>query len=122
MSRETDIEQRIAELRQQLENIEGTPTEVYTRIVGYYRSLKNWNRGKREEYDHRVTFKSESSGTPSALETGETAAVPVAEAFAEAAVEAASISAPAARRSELESEAIQSRACKEPGIKQETGK
>ncbi|MFP4113319.1 MAG: ribonucleoside triphosphate reductase [Spirochaetota bacterium] len=34
----------------------GAETEIYTRIVGYYRSLKNWNRGKREEYRHRVTF------------------------------------------------------------------
>ncbi|MFW5776693.1 MAG: anaerobic ribonucleoside-triphosphate reductase, partial [Spirochaetota bacterium] len=34
----------------------GEETEIYTRIVGYYRSLKNWNRGKREEYRHRVTF------------------------------------------------------------------
>ena len=34
----------------------GSQTEIYTRIVGYYRSLKNWNRGKREEYRHRVTF------------------------------------------------------------------
>lgn len=51
-----EIDNRIKELEAELEEVEGTPTEIYTRIVGYYRSLKNWNRGKREEYDHRRTF------------------------------------------------------------------
>jgi hypothetical protein len=40
---------------------EGTPTETYTRIVGYYRSLRNWNRGKREEYDRRMHFDPDST-------------------------------------------------------------
>jgi len=31
-------------------------TEVYTRIVGYYRSLAHWNAGKREEYSHRTEY------------------------------------------------------------------
>jgi len=34
----------------------GTETEVYTKIVGYYRNLKNWNKGKREEYKYRVPY------------------------------------------------------------------
>ena len=34
----------------------GRETEVYSRIVGYYRSLKNWNRGKRAEFDIRRTY------------------------------------------------------------------
>ncbi len=32
-------------------------TEVYSRIVGYYRPISAWNRGKREEYKDRVTYK-----------------------------------------------------------------
>jgi len=51
-----DIDREIHELEEKLERIEGQPTEVYSRIVGYYRSLKNWNRGKREEYSKRVVF------------------------------------------------------------------
>jgi len=31
-------------------------TEVYSRIVGYYRPVGNWNKGKREEFDLRVAF------------------------------------------------------------------
>jgi len=32
------------------------PAEVYSRIVGYYRTVKNWNKGKREEYGDRLLF------------------------------------------------------------------
>jgi ribonucleoside-triphosphate reductase len=34
----------------------GAECEVYARIVGYYRSVKNWNAGKVEEYKHRLNF------------------------------------------------------------------
>jgi len=32
-------------------------TEVYSRIVGYLRPVKQWNDGKQEEYKQRVAFK-----------------------------------------------------------------
>lgn len=51
-----DIERELAELREELAHVEGTPTEVYTRIVGYYRSVRNWNIGKKEEYKERRLF------------------------------------------------------------------
>lgn len=35
----------------------GMATEVYSRVVGYYRPIQNWNKGKREEFAHRKTFK-----------------------------------------------------------------
>ena len=34
----------------------GEEAEVYTRIVGYYRSVRNWNKGKAEEYGLRKLF------------------------------------------------------------------
>jgi len=33
--------------------------EVYSRIVGYYRPVKNWNAGKKQEFADRMTFTSE---------------------------------------------------------------
>ena len=33
-------------------------TEVYTRIVGYYRPISQWNKGKQMEYDDRVCYNS----------------------------------------------------------------
>jgi hypothetical protein len=30
--------------------------EVYSRIVGYFRPVQNWNDGKRQEFSERVTF------------------------------------------------------------------
>lgn len=50
------LDAEIAERRRQLETVTGTPTEIYSRIVGYYRSLKNWNSGKREEFRARTTY------------------------------------------------------------------
>ena len=29
------------------------PTEVYSRVVGYYRPIQNWNKGKAEEFSER---------------------------------------------------------------------
>ena len=31
-------------------------TEVYSRITGYYRPLKNWNNGKQEEFKDRAEY------------------------------------------------------------------
>ncbi|HOV15275.1 MAG TPA: anaerobic ribonucleoside-triphosphate reductase [Spirochaetota bacterium] len=52
-----EIDKEILSLEEKLKNVKGTDTEVYTRIVGYHRSVTNWNKGKREEYDDRLTFK-----------------------------------------------------------------
>ncbi len=51
-----EIEKDLAAAKQELAGAKGTPTEVYSRIVGYYRSVKNWNRGKREEFGERKLF------------------------------------------------------------------
>lgn len=34
----------------------GKTTEVYSRITGYYRPVKNWNDGKRQEYKNRTVY------------------------------------------------------------------
>jgi len=31
-------------------------TEVYSRVVGYYRPVKQWNKGKKAEYEMRKEF------------------------------------------------------------------
>jgi len=33
------------------------PTEVYSRVVGYFRPVNQWNKGKEEEYTERQTMK-----------------------------------------------------------------
>jgi ribonucleoside-triphosphate reductase len=58
-----EIEKELAAAREALAHVEGTPTEVYSRIVGYYRSVRNWNNGKREEYSERKLFKMEGLKT-----------------------------------------------------------
>lgn len=51
-----EIEQEITKTKDELQNVHGTETEVYARIVGYYRTVKNWNKGKRDEFKLRKNF------------------------------------------------------------------
>ena len=50
------IEQKIAELKDKADQVKGKKCEVYTRIVGYYRSVDNWNEGKKEEFKKRKNY------------------------------------------------------------------
>ena len=40
----------------------GKPTEVYSRITGYYRPVQNWNKGKAQEFKDRVTYSFQGLG------------------------------------------------------------
>lgn len=31
-------------------------TEVYSRVVGFYRPVEQWNDGKKDEFSERKTF------------------------------------------------------------------
>jgi len=33
------------------------PVEVYSRVVGYFRPVNQWNRGKQEEFRQRKEYK-----------------------------------------------------------------
>ena len=37
--------------------VKKVPCEVYSRVVGYYRPVINWNLGKQQEFKERRTFK-----------------------------------------------------------------
>lgn len=58
------IDKEIAEIKAQLNDVHGTETEVYARIVGYYRAVKNWNKGKADEFKTRKMFTLEASSIP----------------------------------------------------------
>jgi len=34
----------------------GKQCEVFSRVVGYYRPVQNWNNGKREEFKERKEY------------------------------------------------------------------
>lgn len=89
------IEARMAELQEKINEIENRPTEVYSRIVGYYRSVKNWNNGKSAEYKVRRTFME-----PEALPAQQGNEEPMADQAAE---EAAAVEAAVAVEKALES-------------------
>lgn len=33
------------------------PTEIFSRVVGYFRPVNQWNKGKQEEFKERKEFK-----------------------------------------------------------------
>uniref|UniRef100_UPI00280BB45B anaerobic ribonucleoside-triphosphate reductase n=1 Tax=uncultured Treponema sp. TaxID=162155 RepID=UPI00280BB45B len=51
-----ELNAQIEGLKEELRDVHGTETEVYARIVGYYRAVKNWNKGKRDEFHNRKLF------------------------------------------------------------------
>ncbi len=50
------INDRLKQLKDRKSRVVGRETEVYARIVGYYRSVRNWNKGKKEEYGMRANY------------------------------------------------------------------
>ena len=57
------IDADIVAARSELQNVHGSATEVYARIVGYYRSVRKWNKGKHVEFSERKMFERENSKT-----------------------------------------------------------
>jgi ribonucleoside-triphosphate reductase len=73
-----EIDRDLAAARESLSTVKGMPAEVYSRIVGYYRSVRNWNKGKREEYGERRLFRFDAeslkaSAAPGSCEAGQAA-------------------------------------------------
>lgn len=42
-------------------------TEVYSRVTGYYRPIKQWNKGKQEEFRIRKEYNIESKEPAASL-------------------------------------------------------
>ena len=43
---------------------EQVPCEVYSRIVGYVRPVRNWNKGKKQEFTERQTYQVDKDDAP----------------------------------------------------------
>ncbi|MCK5035571.1 MAG: hypothetical protein KAS73_06750 [Candidatus Sabulitectum sp.] len=37
----------------EVKTVKAVKAEVYSRVVGYYRPVQDWNRGKQEEFSQR---------------------------------------------------------------------
>ena len=55
MSKE-ELVQEIDKLTKLLDAFEIQSCEVYSRVVGYYRPIKQWNKGKQAEWKVRAKF------------------------------------------------------------------
>jgi len=47
------IENLREEKTEEIEKVFAVKAEVYSRVVGYYRPVQDWNEGKREEFRER---------------------------------------------------------------------
>lgn len=63
------IEKEISVIQDALKDVHGERTEVYARIVGYYRAVQNWNKGKRDEFNRRVLFTVPQTASPASSGT-----------------------------------------------------
>ena len=50
------VENKISELKKEMNEVHGSKCEVYSRVVGYLRPVQNWNKGKKEEFAMRKTM------------------------------------------------------------------
>lgn len=44
------------QVKQTKQRTQRTKCEVYSRVVGYYRPVAQWNLGKKAEWNERLTF------------------------------------------------------------------
>ena len=51
-----EARREIEELEEAKKTVRGSDCEVYSRVVGYLRPVKQWNKGKQEEFKDRKTF------------------------------------------------------------------
>ena len=60
MSEQTPITEKTQDAPPQKVRV---PCEVYSRIVGYVRPVRNWNKGKKQEFAARKTYQVKEQGT-----------------------------------------------------------
>lgn len=49
----TNLLEGVKQVSNEKEKVLAIRAEVYSRVVGYYRPVQDWNEGKREEFKHR---------------------------------------------------------------------
>lgn len=57
MTQIKEIDNQIAVKKKELSEVNGTECEVYSRIVGYYRPLNQFNEGQAAQYKIRKLYK-----------------------------------------------------------------
>lgn len=56
--KESDMEKIKSDTeKKKVVKVRKVPTEIYSRVVGYFRPVSNWNEGKKEEFSKRKEFR-----------------------------------------------------------------
>ena len=48
---------KVKVMNDNIQGIKRTVCEIWSRVVGYYRPVQSWNKGKKAEFKDRKTFK-----------------------------------------------------------------
>ncbi len=56
------VETKISDLKKEMNEVQGSKCEVYSRVVGYLRPVQNWNKGKKEEFAMRKNMNGVEGG------------------------------------------------------------
>ena len=56
------VETKISDLKKEMNEVQGSKCEVYSRVVGYLRPVQNWNKGKKEEFAMRKNMQGVEGG------------------------------------------------------------
>lgn len=51
-----EIINKIEKKEKELKELKGTPCSIYSRVVGYFSVVSQWNNGKAQEFKDRVMF------------------------------------------------------------------
>ena len=53
------MSETLIEVKEEESIVQAVRAEVYSRVVGYYRPIQDWNEGKREEFRDRNYLKTQ---------------------------------------------------------------
>jgi anaerobic ribonucleoside-triphosphate reductase len=53
------LSETLREVKEEEKVVQAVKAEVYSRVVGYYRPIQDWNEGKREEFRERRYLRTE---------------------------------------------------------------
>lgn len=62
MSCRTCYDQKCKDCLKKPKNKCGKKTEVFSRVCGYHRPVKNWNKGQQAQFGDRKTFDKKKAG------------------------------------------------------------
>jgi hypothetical protein len=56
ITRIDEIREELVSLHERLKTVKGTTTKIFSRIIGFYQAVDDWNIAKQAEFKQRTNF------------------------------------------------------------------